>query len=98
MAFHINIQDVYELGAAVSFWGALDPIDEPVTLPSLNPFQIWQASNLLYQPDKSGGEIVFTPSKCEKWTWNQEDGWSKRVPPGVYTLKFFLKELKDPIS
>jgi hypothetical protein len=98
MAFHINIQDVYELGAVVSFWGALDPTDEPVTLPSQNPFQIWHASNLIYQPDKSGGEIVFPPSKVDKWKWNQEDGLSNRVPPGLYTLKFFLKELREPIS
>lgn len=98
MPFHINVRDVYELGTFVTFWGALDPTDGPVTLPSQNPFQIWHEENLIHQPQSPSGEILFPPSARQDWDWDQKDGFSNEVPPGEYNLRFFLKELEKPIA
>lgn len=98
MPFHINIRDVYELGTLVTFWGALDPTDGPVTLPSRNPFQIWHEENLIHQPQSSSGEVLFSPNERQDFHWDQKDGFYKVVSPGAYNLRFFLKELDKPIE
>ena len=89
MAFHLNVRDMYKVGEAVSFWAALDPNDQPVTLPFANPYRILAGDRAIHQPVSPRGEVKLEPQYPLKWSWDQRDQSGRQVVAGHYKLQFF---------